>query len=417
MSNEPIRALRADNRIWDQLRSSTQREYQHSAQRYVDEALKAGFDPKRPPVDDLLAYFDRIENERGPTVLHRLAAALVHYFQNEGLPVVTDHPVIVAVLRQARRRYMGLENDDPKSVRAQWFASHAYRPATAAQYIHAAMRYVSYADSNDFDPRYPSVQQVKQYLVSVRESYAASTVKNYANGISFYLREQQVPDIVRSTQIKEHLKGVKRDATPTPTTPLYVEDALTIVEGYDLRLPLDIRDALLISIVASAGLPYRTISRLDRSRSQETPNGVMFSTDIGDFFVSRSPHPELDVVTLLKKWTAIVGTEPGPLFARLVKRGAYGGVLSINAISEIVHSAIARLERPEGQRLVLTSFRKGFDRRSTRANGELLTAQATGYGSSRAMRHFVPNAGRDVQLALQRRWKGAPTTPRRRRSR
>jgi integrase len=323
------------------------------------------------------------------------------------MPVVVDHPIVRDFLDTKRAGELDPLQAD-KHRRAQWYADNAYTEETRRRYIDKSRAYVAHADANHFDPVHPAVEQLADYLALLANRYKAHTsVRAHANAISYYLRQHGAPDLLLAPRIKSVLAGIRREKPTGYYQALFIEDAALVIEQFDLTLPLDVRDALLVAVLANTGWRYFHAARMDRSRITFTTTGVTFfvhDSPVRELFVGSAMIPSVDVISLLRRWLQIIGTTPGPLFPGLHPRGGFGRALSEGSMSLIVRDSLSRLPKPEKARIAPLSFRKGFTQRSVERNGAIVTSQAMGNKSISALRGYAPTAGLEVDLLGQRKW-------------
>ncbi|HET9342844.1 MAG TPA: hypothetical protein VFO25_08025 [Candidatus Eremiobacteraceae bacterium] len=380
--------------------------YRWRAKSWERAAVADGLDPRRPPIDYLVAYLRRFSI---PNDARRASHAIAWYFREEGVPVLVDDPAVAEAIDLLDIA----PQDDPlarpvaglsvRRRRAKRMASAAYSPSTRKGYTLAARLWVEWAKKSGVDPLEPGLPNFKRYVADVVASgLAAQTVANRLHGLSHYFRKGGACDLAVHPQVKAIVDGLCRERPRAQMRSIRLKDVRLMLERMNRRSAFGARNGLLLVCLALGGLALRHVRAMDVSRCRAEEDGIVFTIGMRhmrEVKIWECGDPDLSVKTWFRRWSAVIGVEPGPLFPSHTPSGFANQPMSSHAIAVTLRRLAKNAGIPH-HGVCVAAIRKGFVVDATRKLGPVAVAAAAGYAGAQSI---IDGYGRALQSTRELR--------------
>lgn len=279
--------------------------------------------------------------------------------------------------------FAGLTATDAVRIGAAMDAAIA--DSTRTVYAHAWRGWERWCSSRAINPLPGSPAAICAYLVERADQGASmGTLDGACSAISYEHRSHGLDDPTLTEAVRQVRRGLRRTIGTAPqrlARPLDTGDIRQIVTAIDRSTAKGARDAAIILLGFASALRRSELTELTFADVETQPGGLLLrvrrsKTDpeahgqvVG---IAHGQQAMTDPVAALSTWTAVRGTDPGPLFTSL-----RNGVLTEDPISG---EAVARMLRTRARAAGMSTDR--ITGHSLRA-GHATTAAAAGVSLDR----------------------------------
>ena len=247
----------------------------------------------------------------------------------------------------------------------------ALAESTRAVYAHAWRGWERWCIARAINPLPGSPAAICAYLVERAEQGAsAGTIDGACSAISYQHRSHGLDDPTLAEAVRQVRRGLRRTLGTAPqrlARPLDTGDIRQIVTFIDRDTAKGARDAAIILLGFASALRGSELTGLTFADVETKPGGLLLrvrrsKTDpeahgqlVG---VAHGLHAATDPVAALATWTAVRGTEPGPLFVSLRNKVQTDEPISDEAVARMLRSR-ARAAGLSPERVTGHSLRAG----------------------------------------------------------
>ena len=254
-----------------------------------------------------------------------------------------------------------------------WYAARATAENTYKAYRSSLRDFVAWAGMSYPLPATP--EMVASYLTDRAQRYAAKTLDQRLNALSFIHRVLDYPDPTRDAFVRQVMKGIRRvkaeegdRENQAPAFSLEQFRAMLDSMGTELR---DLRDRAYLLMGLFGGFRQSELTALTVDRLQRFPEGLIIPMGVvkqdqeaRHRYTKAIPYVAEEAycpVRALDTWLYEAGIDEGPLFRSVDRHGNVGErALSHTATNDIIKKWAARAGLPDAARYSGHSLRASF---------------------------------------------------------